>query len=78
MAKFKFDERDGVLIADEDGDLSYHDARAAVVEQFSAQLEQLLWEMVDEIEYVVAEEMDMPSNEEEDDDDNYVKPDEDD
>jgi len=34
--------------------------------------------MVDELEYVVAEETDQPTNFEEDDDDNYVEPDEED
>lgn len=76
MARFKFDERDDVLVADDEGNLNYHEALSAVVEQFSSQIEQLLWEFVDELEYVVGEEMDQPDNElPEDDDDNYVNPD---
>ena len=50
----------------------------AVVEAAVASIEQALWEMVDDLEYVIGEEMDCPSDDEavvEDDDDNYVNPD---
>lgn len=75
MAKFRIDERDDILVEDEDGDLSYHDALSAIVEHAVAVIEGALWEMVDELEYVVAEEADEPTNLDEDDDDNYVDPD---
>ena len=78
MAKFRIDERDDILVEDDAGDLDYHDALSAIVEHAVATIEGALWEMVDELEYVVAEETDQPTNFEEDDDDNYVEPDEED
>lgn len=75
MAKFRIDERDDILVEDDAGDLDYHDAISAIVEHAVATIEEALWEMVDELEYVVAEEVNQPSNFEEDDDDNYVSPD---
>lgn len=75
MAKFRIDERDDILVEDDDGDLNYHDALSAIVEHAVATIEAALWEMVDELEYVVAEETDQPSNDDYDDDDDYVSPD---
>lgn len=75
MAKFRIDDHDDIIVEDADGDLSYHDALSAIVEHTVATIEMALWEMVDELEYVVAEEVDEPSNLDEDDDDDYVDPD---
>lgn len=76
MAKFRIDEHDDILVEDDAGDLDYHDAISAIVEHAVATIEQALWEMVDELEYVVAEETDQPTDSEyADDDDDYVSPD---
>lgn len=75
MAKFRIDQRDDIIVEDDAGDLDYHDALSAIVEHAVATIEMALWEMVDELEYVVAEETDQPSNSEYDDDDGYVSPD---
>lgn len=66
MARFRWE--DDVLIADEHGDLEYHDAVGALVEQAVSSIEEALWNLVDDLEYVVAEEAEEPADEEVEDD----------
>ena len=60
MAKFTYD--DDAITADEFGDLSYDEAIRSVVESAVAQFEMTLWDMVDDLEYVVSEECSQPTN----------------
>ena len=55
MSKFSFDE-DDVLIADEDGDLTYDEAVNSTVEQCMAQIEASIWSLIDDLEYLADEE----------------------
>lgn len=64
MARFKFD--DDVLVADECGDLTYEDARRASVEEAVTKIEEAIWNLVDEIEYISEEEYDDPTVKDED------------
>jgi hypothetical protein len=68
---FKYIDRGEELVADPNGDLTYDEAVSAVVEGAVAALEQVLWDMVDELEYLVlcSDDEDAPDNEDEDDDD---------
>jgi hypothetical protein len=67
MAKFKFDKHDN-LVADSDGNLDYDEAVNAIVEATAAEIEAHLWEMVDQLEVVVSEEV---LDAEADDDDEF-------
>ena len=84
MAKFLFDEDDNI-IADPAGELDYYDALNATVEGAVASIEGAIWGLVDDLEYILGEEMDSEDEDdesddedeedEEDDDDDYVSPD---
>lgn len=67
MARFRWE--DDVLIADETGDLEYHEALGSLVEQAGAKFEELLWNLVDDLEYVVGEEQEEPADEEPEEED---------
>lgn len=70
MAKFTYE--DDTLVSDPHGDISYDDAINAVIEEAVAKIEETLWNLVDEIEYVVGEEAEEPTDDESDmDDDDY-------
>lgn len=61
MAKFRLEDQD-VVVADEFGDLTYDDAVNAIVEEAVASIEEALWNMVDDLEYVTGEEADSPTD----------------
>lgn len=61
MARFEFTE-DGDLIANEHGDVEYDEAIDAIVERAVSMIEEALWNMVDDLEYVIAEETVEPSD----------------
>ena len=61
MAHFTLDD-DG-LVEDEQGDLSYDEAIEEVVREAVATIEMTIWELVDNLEYVVAAETVEPTDE---------------
>jgi hypothetical protein len=60
MAKFRWE--DDVLIADEHGDLDYTEAVGTLVSEAVASMEEALWNLVDDLEYVMAEEAEEPAD----------------
>jgi hypothetical protein len=60
MAKFRWE--DDVLIADEHGDLDYTEAVGTLVSEAVASIEEALWNLVDDLEYVMAEEAEEPAD----------------
>jgi hypothetical protein len=74
MSKFKFISGEPELVADESGDLSYDEAVNALVEDAVAGFEKVLWNMVDELEYVIMTESEAPT---EDPNDEFFNDDED-
>ncbi len=61
MAHFTLDD-DG-LVEDEQGDLSYDEAVELIVRDALANIEMTIWDMVDDLEYVVAAETVEPTDE---------------
>ena len=62
MARFRFDERADCLVADDHGDIEYAEAIAYCIDDTIASIEEALWNLVDEIEYMVDEESKQPTN----------------
>lgn len=62
MARFAYD--DDIIIADCHGDVSYDDALAGAIDAAVGTIESALWDLVDELEYIISEETLQPSDEE--------------
>jgi len=61
MANFRADD-DGILVADQHGDLTYHEARSLAVTDCLEAIESAVWGLVDDIEYIADAEADDPSD----------------
>ena len=55
MSKFFYDP-DDVIVANEDGDLTYDEAVNSTVEQCMVQIEASIWSLIDDLEYLADEE----------------------
>ena len=60
--RFKLDESD-TLVADEHGDLTYHEAVSIAVDDAVAMIEEALWNLVDDVQYLAEEESSDPGDE---------------
>jgi len=69
MAKFSVDEETRAVVADEHGDLEYHDALTVVVDECVNAIEEAIWNLVDDIVYIVGEDTLEPSDDKDDDED---------
>lgn len=65
----QFTQHDGAIIADPQGEMSYQEAISTVIDEAVASIEEALWNLVDDVEYIVEENLD-----EEDDDDLQDEP----
>jgi hypothetical protein len=60
MAHFSYDE--DVLMEDENGDVSYDEAISDAVNDAVVNIEMALWNLVDELEYIISAETVEPTN----------------
>lgn len=60
MAKFRRD--DDILIYDQHGDITYDDAVNATVDSCVDSIEEALWNLVDDLEYIIGEEAHDPED----------------
>lgn len=64
MARFSYDE--DTLVEDEHGDVTYDEAIADAVASTVMTIEMALWELVDDLEYIITAETKEPSGAERD------------
>lgn len=69
----RYTQHDDVLVADPDGDMSYEEAMEQVVENVVNAFEELIWNLVDDVEYLQEEEAADPTDENDDNDEPVVE-----
>lgn len=62
MARFSYD--DDIIVADCHGEVSYDDALNGAVDNAVSAIEMALWDLVDELEYIIGEEVLQPTEDE--------------
>ena len=63
----RFTDQDDVLVNDPEGEMSYEDAVSHVVDTVVAAFEELIWNLVDDLEYLAEAEYDEPTTDDNED-----------
>mgnify|MGYP001568182599 CR=1 FL=1 len=58
----RYTEHDDVLVADPEGDMSYEEAVSATVDNVVNAFEELIWNLVDDVEYLQEQEAEDPTD----------------